>query len=62
VIEYVSRKDDKVQALLRNKEDKYLDYCRESLLASLGRHFDIRTQLDVNKGDRSLYRCVKSNR
>jgi SAM-dependent methyltransferase len=62
VIEYVSRKDDKVQALLRNKEDKYLDYSRESLLASLGRHFDIRTQLDVNKGDRSLYRCVKSNR
>jgi hypothetical protein len=59
VIEYVSRKDDKVQTLLRNKEDKYKDYSRESLEASLSRHFDIKRQQEVNNGDRSLYLCVR---
>lgn len=58
VIEYVSRKDDKVQTLLRNKEDKYKDYSRESLEMNLNRHFDIRYQQDVNNGDRSLYLCI----
>jgi len=59
VIEYVSRKDDKVETLLRNKEDKYRDYSRESLEVNLKRHFDIRQQQDVNNGDRTLYCCVK---
>ena len=61
VIEYVSRKDDKVQTLLRNKEDKYQDYSRESLEANLRRHFNIRAQQDVNDGDRTLYWCVISD-
>ena len=59
VIEYVSRKDDKVQTLLRNKEDKYQDYSRESLEASLNRHFRIHKQQNVNNGDRTLYLSVK---
>jgi len=59
VIEYVSRKDDKVQTLLRNKEDKYQDYSRDSLEASLKQHFSIRKQQDVNNGDRTLYLCEK---
>jgi len=59
VIEYVSRKDDKVETLLRNKEDKYGDYSRESLEANVKRHFEIRQQRDVNNGDRTLYCCVK---
>ena len=59
LIEYVSRKDDKLQTLLRNKDDKYQDYSRESLEASLTRHFDIERQLDVNNGDRTLYFCAK---
>ncbi len=59
VIEYVSRKDDKVKTLLRNKEDKYQDYSRESLEANLKRHFDIRQRLEVNSGDRTLYCCIK---
>jgi SAM-dependent methyltransferase len=59
VIEYVSRRDDKVQTLLRNKEDKYSDYSRESLETNLKRHFEIRNRRDVNNGDRSLYLCVK---
>jgi SAM-dependent methyltransferase len=59
VIEYVSRRDDKVETLLRNKEDKYQDYSRESLEASLKRHFKISRQQEVNNGDRTLYCCVK---
>jgi len=62
VIEYVSRQDDKVQTLLRNKEDKYQDYSRKSLHANLSRHFHVRTQRDVNSGDRTLYLCVKPDR
>jgi len=59
VIEYVSRQDDKLKTLLRNKQDKYRDYSRESLQANLSRHFDIRARQDVNNGDRTLYWCVK---
>jgi len=59
VIEYVSRRDDKVQTLLRNKEDKYQDYSRESLESNLKRQFEITRQQDVNNGDRTLYCCVK---
>ena len=61
VIEYVSRRDDKVETLLRNKEDKYRDYSRESLQENLSRYFDILSQQDVNNGDRTLYLCVKSH-
>ena len=39
VIEYVSRSDDKVKALLRNKEDKYSDYSREALEINLAKYF-----------------------
>lgn len=59
VIEYVSRKDDKVETLLRNKEDKYQDYSRESLQENLKRHFEIRKETEVNNGDRILYLCAK---
>jgi hypothetical protein len=62
VIEYVSRKDDKVETLLRNKQDKYEDYSRESLQTHLARHFEIRSQQDVNDGNRTLYLCVKPGR
>jgi len=59
IIEYVSRKDDKVRALLRNKEDKYLDYSRESLEANLNRYFVIVKSQSVNQGNRTLYFCEK---
>ena len=59
VIEYVSRRDDKVKTLLRNKEDKYKDYSCESLEANLKRDFQILRQLDLNNGDRTLFFCEK---
>ncbi|MGD8384155.1 MAG: hypothetical protein PVF89_01990 [Lysobacterales bacterium] len=60
VIEYVSRRDDKVKTLLRNKEDKYSDYSRESLQRELTRHFNVVRESDVNNGDRTLFLCVKA--
>ncbi len=59
VIEYVSRSDDKVQTLLRNKEDKYDDYRRENLEQQLERHFSIRNRLELESGNRFLYACSR---
>jgi len=59
VIEYVSRKDDKVKALLRNKEDRYQDYSRKALESTLASYFEIRRKEEVNQGNRTLYLCVK---
>jgi SAM-dependent methyltransferase len=59
VIEYVSRKDDKVETLLRNKEDKYHDYSRENLEAALARHYEIRKTLPLESGNRFLYWCAR---
>ena len=57
VIEYVSRADEKVQALLRNKRDKYSDYSREGLERALGEHYTVRRHLVLESGNRHLYWC-----
>jgi SAM-dependent methyltransferase len=59
IIEYVSRSDDKVEALLRNKEDKYTDYSRKNLKAKLQEHYTIVRQLSLESGNRFLYWCAK---
>ena len=51
--------DDKVETLLRNKEDKYADYSRESLEQALNRHFTIRRQLELESGNRFMYWCQR---
>ena len=58
VIEYVSRDDDKVKTLLRNKEDKYDDYHRDRLEAALAEHYDIRNTRTLESGNRFIYWCV----
>jgi SAM-dependent methyltransferase len=60
VIEYVSRSDDKVKTLLRNKQDKYHDYSRENLEAALAKRFSIRRQLPLESGNRFLYWCSRT--
>jgi len=55
IIEYVSRKDDKVQALLRNKEDKYSDYSRENLETTLTAYYEISRVQELESGNRYLY-------
>ena len=59
LIEYVSRADDKVQTLLRNKEDKYWDYHRDYLERQLQRHYRIRERVELREGQRQLYWCQK---
>ncbi len=61
VIEYVSRKDDKVQTLLRNKEDKYWDYRQAYLEEQLEKHFRIHRRIELRKGLRTLYWCQRSS-
>jgi SAM-dependent methyltransferase len=60
VIEFVSRADDKVKTLLRNKQDKYSDYSRERLEAALGRHYRVRRQQTLESGNRFLYWCART--
>lgn len=55
VIEYVSRSDEKVQTLLRNKEDKYSDYNRKSFELELERHFGNFERQTLQSGNRFLY-------
>ncbi len=57
VIEYVSREDDKVQTLLRNKEDRYWDYRQEFLEEQLKKYYHIRETRDLREGARRLYWC-----
>jgi len=61
VIEYVSRSDDKVETLLRNKEDKYSDYSRENLERELSRHYTIQKQQVLESGNRFLYWCARGD-
>jgi len=58
VIEYVSRSDDKVKTLLRNKVDSYDDYSREHFEAALSHHYAIRSRKALGSGNRFLYWCV----
>lgn len=62
VIEYVSRSDEKVRTLLRNKEDKYSDYSRKQLEAALARHYEIARTQGMESGKRYLYWCKKASR
>jgi hypothetical protein len=58
ILEFPSKKDPMVQALLRNKRDQYDDYSRESLEAELRRHFDISLTESLPSGERTLYHAV----
>ncbi len=46
VLEFPSKRDAMVQALLRNKRDQYEDYSRECLEFELRKHFEIRLPND----------------
>jgi SAM-dependent methyltransferase len=60
VIEYVSRSDDKVKTLLRNKEDKYSDYSRKRLEQALKRRFGVLKRQSLTSGNRHLYYCTRT--
>jgi hypothetical protein len=58
LLEFPSKKDPMVRALLRNKRDQYDDYSQEHLEAELRRHFDIRLSEPLPSAERTLYHAV----
>jgi hypothetical protein len=58
LLEFPSKNDPMVRALLRNKRDQYDDYSREHLEAELRRHFDIRQSVPLPSAERTLYHAV----
>jgi hypothetical protein len=55
VIEFVSRDDEMVETLLRNKDDQYDDYQLDVFEALLSEHFDVRESRPLKGGKRSIY-------
>jgi SAM-dependent methyltransferase len=55
IIEFVTKDDDMVKTLLRNKEDQYDDYTPESFRGYLEQVFDTRRIEDLRSGTRQLY-------
>lgn len=55
VIEYVSKQDEMVRHLLRNKDDNYTDYDQDNFERYLGERFRIVKQEEIKQGERTLY-------
>lgn len=55
VIEFVSREDEMVETLLRNKDDQYDDYRIEVFETLLSDRFDIRNRRTLKGGKRCVY-------
>lgn len=55
VIEFVSREDEMVQTLLRNKDDQYSDYDREYFEQCLSDFYDVREHEELKNGRRIIY-------
>lgn len=62
VLEFPSKQDSMVRALLRNKRDQYDDYSPEQLLIELERHFEISRQESLPSGHRILFHAVPRRR
>jgi len=57
VIEFVSREDDKVVQLLRNRAEQFPDYNQQSFEQALNQHFATIRKQDLRGGLRTLYFC-----
>ncbi|MFC2074896.1 methyltransferase [Bdellovibrionota bacterium] len=55
IIEFVTKDDEMVKTLLRNKEDIYTDYELGPFESLLSNHFNIEKRLEVKSGTRILY-------
>jgi ribosomal protein L11 methylase PrmA len=55
IIEFVTRQDPMVAALLRNKEDHYWDYTEENFERELGARFRILRRQPLGSGHRIMY-------
>lgn len=57
VIEFVSRDDDKVVQLLRNRAEQFPEYNRSSFEQALAQYFTTVQRQDLREGLRTLYFC-----
>jgi len=62
VVEFVTKDDPKVRALLRNKDDQYADYSREQFEAHLARWFRIAAREELGSRTRILYHAELNRR
>ncbi|MEK6257604.1 MAG: class I SAM-dependent methyltransferase [Planctomycetota bacterium] len=58
VIEFPSKQDAMVQALMRNKRDQYPDYTLAQLELALSRSFEIRDRTTLPSGERTLLHAI----
>lgn len=58
ILEFPSKRDDMVRALLRNKRDQYADYSMENLEQALLTQFEIRHRTALPSGERTLIYAV----
>jgi hypothetical protein len=61
VIEFVSREDDKVVQLLRNRVEQYPGYNQQSFEQALSGRFNIVRQQPLRDGLRTLYFCCPAS-
>ena len=58
VIEFPTKNDPMVLALLRNKRDQYQEYAQTNFEQLLSCHFDIQERLQLPSGERFIYRAI----
>ena len=58
VIEFIDRRDARVQKLLNNKIDRYSDYDRPSFEFRLSERFTLVDRKDLSGGNRTIYFAV----
>lgn len=61
ILEFPSKRDDMVRALLRNKRDQYDDYSLENVEHELLKHFEIRLRESLPSGERTLIHAVPNS-
>jgi hypothetical protein len=59
ILEFVPKSDEKIKAMLRNKNDIYLDYTLENVIAEFSMLFEINETIHVNDSQRVLLLCSK---
>ncbi len=55
IIEFVPKADDKIQLMLQQKKDVYLDYCEEHFLNAFGSKYRIIESKKIGDSERILY-------
>lgn len=62
IIEFISKDDSQIQKLLKNREDVFLDYNRESFEKEFGKYFIIKEAVPIRESARTLYLMIRKSR